>query len=202
LGRGGVYPHLLISGARDTRGKNRSVQASPYCESGASREADCRTIFGCNKIGDGQGNPMIWTMRVECIGGRFLEEKCVRVLEVDSACSLLDLHNAIVDSVGFESDHLFEFYIGRESRSRRIFSLLNDDRVEELYNIFAEIRLEQLYPLPKGCRLFYRFDFGDNWRFEVRKTQKKPKEAEPGLDYPRLIEAIGPNPEQHPSIPW
>jgi hypothetical protein len=42
------------------------------------------------------------------------------------------------------------------------------------------------------------FDFGDNWTFEIRR-QRKVKEPEAGVKYPRVVKTIGPNPEQCPN---
>jgi len=47
-------------------------------------------------------------------------------------------------------------------------------------------------------RLYYLFDFGDNWKFEIRR-HRKTKEAEAGVEYPRVVMTSGPNPEQYPS---
>ena len=41
------------------------------------------------------------------------------------------------------------------------------------------------------------FDFGDNWIFQVNKTRHKDKVPQLGVDYPRVIEAKGKNPEQY-----
>jgi hypothetical protein len=59
------------------------------------------------------------------------------------------------------------------------------------------ITLEGVFPLPKNMKLFYHYDFGDGWRFEIRKTRKKPTPPVQGIEYPRVIESIGPNPEQY-----
>ena len=58
--------------------------------------------------------------------------------------------------------------------------------------------LESLYPLPKDRKLFYLFDYGDDWIFQIARTRNKPFEAEPGVDYPRLISESGEKPPQYP----
>jgi hypothetical protein len=51
---------------------------------------------------------------------------------------------------------------------------------------------------PAGLKkLYYLFDFGDKWAFEICK-QRGGKEPEPGVKYSRLIKALGPNLEQYP----
>ena len=140
---------------------------------------------------------MIWTLRVECIYGEYLEEDCVRVFETPSTTSLLDLHEAILEAVGFDNDHLFAFFAGRNWRHRKLVFNDSCEEWEESRAVYSNTTLEQVYPLPKGLRLFYRFDFGDNWAFAIRKSAKKPTAPQPGISYPRVIEAIGPNPPQY-----
>lgn len=40
-------------------------------------------------------------------------ETIIRVVEIDSSASFLQLHEAIQDAVDFNNDHLFQFYLGR-----------------------------------------------------------------------------------------
>ena len=63
---------------------------------------------------------MIWTLRIECIGGMYWKEDCVRIIEIDSKSSLLALHDAIQDAVDFDRDHMFEFFAGRNWRNRKV----------------------------------------------------------------------------------
>jgi hypothetical protein len=60
---------------------------------------------------------MIWTLRIECVFGHYLEEECIRTIEIESGSSLLDLHDTIQDVVDFDRDHLFEFFAGRNYRN-------------------------------------------------------------------------------------
>ena len=130
---------------------------------------------------------MIWTLRIECVYGFYLEKECIRTIEIDSGTSLFKLHDTILDIVKFDRDHHFEFFAGRNHRNRKLF-------FEESYDFTT---LEQVYPLPKSCKLYYHFDFGDDWYFEIRKGRKKPRDPEPGARYPRVVESIGPAPQQY-----
>jgi len=132
---------------------------------------------------------MIWSLTVKCVSGAYLEEECIRVLEVDSNSTLYELHLAIQDAVNFDGDHLFEFYAGRTARSRKI--VFDEEEADN-------ISLEQVYPLDKGLQLYYFFDFGDSWRFKITKSRKKPTPPEEGVAYPRVIEKMGKDPEQYP----
>ena len=139
---------------------------------------------------------MIWTLRIECIGGMYWKKDCVRIIEIDSKSSLLDLHDAIQDAVDFDRDHMFEFFAGRNWRNRKVV-FENSFDLESGFDIYDSITLEQVYPLPKGCKLYYHFDFGDDWYFEIRVSRNKPREPDANVTYPRVIEAIGPNPVQY-----
>lgn len=141
---------------------------------------------------------MIWNLRIECISGPYLDNEFVRTIEIDSKSSLLDLYDIIQDTVAFDRDHLFEFFVGRNPRDRKLVFGKNFG-LEISIDIYSKTTIEQLYPLPKGCRLYYHFDFGDDWYFEIRKSRKKPREPEKGIQYPRIIESIGPTPQQYGS---
>ena len=145
---------------------------------------------------------MILTLKVECEWGSYLQEECIRFLEIDSHASLYDLHLAIQDAVNFDNDHLFEFYAGRHCRNRKIEFAQDswDWGWEEAGNEYREITLEEIYPLPKGLKLYYHFDFGDDWIFKIINSRRKPTEPEKGIKYPRVIKKIGSDPEQYPNF--
>ena len=138
----------------------------------------------------------IWTLRVKLPR---IRSECVRVIEIGSKASLLDLHEAIQDAVDFDDDHLFEFYVGRNPNNRA-FAVCGEPNWETFNPLkaYGNIKLSTVWPLPKGMNLYYLFDFGDHWLFQVNKTRHKDKEPQPGVVYPRVIEAKGKNPVQYP----
>ncbi len=111
------------------------------------------------------------------------EEPWFRTIEAREDTDLMKLHRTIQKIIDFEDDHLWEFYVGKNPRKR-------------LYTVPKRTRLNEIYPLT-GCKLYYLFDFGDHWLFEIKKSRKKMMEH-PDVKYPRLIEAVGENPEQYP----
>ena len=106
-----------------------------------------------------------------------------KTIEVKEDFSLRKLHRYIQKLVDFDDDHLYEFYVGRNPRNRA-------------YSIPEETKLNEIYPL-KGKKLYYLFDFGDNWLFEIKKSRKKKTEDKES-NYPALIESSGINPDQYP----
>ncbi len=139
----------------------------------------------------------IYTLSVECVSGSYLGEECVRVIEIPEDASLHSLHEAIQDAVNFDRDHLYKFYAGRNMRNEKIV-YSEEYHWEDRKDDYISIRLNQIYPL-KNMKLYYLFDFGDEWIFEIKKKRGE-KEAAANRTYPRVIESFGPNPEQYPSF--
>ncbi len=137
---------------------------------------------------------MILTFRSELLFGYNAEHEWACVIEIDSFSTLEDLHLVIQDAVGFDNDHLYEFYMARTERSRDRIRF--DDENQGIY----EMTLETLYPLEKGKSLFYLFDYGDHWLFSLSKSRKKPHQPEKGIKYPKIIEKTGTDPEQYPEL--
>jgi Plasmid pRiA4b ORF-3-like protein len=141
---------------------------------------------------------MILTFTVECAFGAYLKDECIRVIEIDEEASLYDLHEAIQGAVSFGRDHPFEFFLANSaSPFARKQRLTEKEEWDDKEDDFCRIRLKDICPLGRK-RLCYLFDFGDNWTFEIRR-QRKAKEPEAGVKYPRVVKTIGPNPEQYPN---
>lgn len=108
-------------------------------------------------------------------------------IEVPDICSLLNLHLFIQKTINFGNDHLFEFYAGRNDRNRKI--IFSGDSEEFDYSdnedVYDNILLKDVYPL-NGLKLYYLFDFGDNWLFEIRKSRKKAVLSN-NTEYPRVV---------------
>ena len=152
---------------------------------------------------------MIWTLTIKLITGRFASDDWATTVEIDASSTLDDLHEQILEAVSFDDDHIYEFYIARTHRSRqriRFGKELDDDFGfgfgfdDNVKGTPWGTRLESLFPLPKNMKLFYLFDYGDNWVFQVSRTRKKPFEPEPKVQYPRLLSESGVKPEQYPAM--
>ena len=138
---------------------------------------------------------MIITLRVKCLP----VEECIRLIEIDNSASVLDLHSAIQQAVDFDDDHMFEFFIGRTPRNQAI-SVGGDPNWSTFdpFRHYEKVLLSEIFPLPSGMKLFYLFDFGDSWMFQITKSTRKDKVPQPGVSYPRVVDAKGGNPEQYP----
>jgi hypothetical protein len=142
----------------------------------------------------------IYTLTIELESGRYVSSSWKRVIEISEETVLFDLHLYIQKIIGFNNDHPFEFFIGKSWRKReRVFGdkgefgFEDEDEDEE----GLDTKLNEIYPL-EGSKLYYYFDFGDSWMFKIKKGKKK-KYIEKGVEYPRVIESEGENPEQYPS---
>ncbi len=139
---------------------------------------------------------LIWTLRVKL---PLIRSECVRLIEIKSNATFLQLHEAIQDAVDFNNDHLFDFFIGRHSGSR-VYTIGGEPNWDTFNPVktYRKIRISSVWPLPSGMKLFYLFDFGDSWIFQINKTRHKNKSVQSGINYPRVIEVKGKNPEQYP----
>ena len=133
---------------------------------------------------------MIETLKIKLISGiKANDWECM--VEVPNDYSLYDLHDVIQQAVGFDNDHLFEFVIGRNYRSQSTIVIrYDDDKIDE--------KIESILSKIKGKKLFYMFDYGDSWLFQISNSRKKSFEASPNVQYPRLTIEVGVKPEQYP----
>ena len=112
--------------------------------------------------------------------------------------TLGELHNTIQELTGFDNDHPFTFFIARGPTGKRAPVVEADEWDDEQDQLY-EIPLRNVFPLPEKLKLFYWFDFGDDWIFQVGKRGKSKPEAS-GARYPQVIEETGPKPVQYPAF--
>jgi len=106
------------------------------------------------------------------------------------------LHDTIQELSGFDNDHLFTFFMARGPSGQRTSVVETDQREEERDRLY-EIPLREVFPLEQNMKLFYWFDFGDDWMFQIRQ-RRQPTPENPGTEYPKIIGEIGPRPVQYP----
>jgi hypothetical protein len=126
----------------------------------------------------------IYQLEIRFPYNKFYEDETpwVRVIEVKENMDLYSLHEYIQKIVEFDNDHLFQFYIKRNPRS------LGQEVPEDAL-------LNEIYPIT-GYKLYYLFDFGDSWLFEIKKSRKKIT-LDKRKKYPCLVKSQGANPEQY-----
>jgi hypothetical protein len=114
-----------------------------------------------------------------------------RLIAMPAEATLDDLVDWILKSVKFDSDHLYEFTL----RDRLGGTLhIGHPEVEE-GPWTDEVCLGEL-PLEPGQSMQLTYDFGDEWKFDVRLERIEPPGAK--VKAPRILESHGKAPEQYP----
>jgi len=118
-----------------------------------------------------------------------------RLLALSSDHTLDDLAHEILRSVNFDDDHLYEFiYRDRFGGTVRVMHPACRE------GLFAdEVELGAL-ELPPGQSMTFHYDFGDDWRFDVKLERIEP--PNPKAKLPRIVEKHGKSPEQYPDAEW
>ncbi len=144
---------------------------------------------------------MIITLELKCIDGAYYENEFKCIFEIDDATTLDDFHQDIQQLIGFDDDHMYEFFIARSpspyGKRSAVFcdeEMSFQDETESIY----DTTLEDIFPLEEKESFYYYFDFGDSWIFKIKRTRHKEKDAEKGAKYPKVLKTIGEKPEQYP----
>jgi len=114
------------------------------------------------------------------------------IVEVNENYKLKKLHLLIQEVLDFDDDHLFDFYLAASAHSHTTKQVLYS------YDKPTNIKIGDLLPLPKDRKLFYLFNYGDEWIFQISNSRKKSFLAEKGVKYPQLIGEKGEKPVQYP----
>jgi hypothetical protein len=139
--------------------------------------------------------PTILTLDLKLSGWRAGEGSWSARVEVPDRFTLYDLHLVIQGLVDFDDDHLHEFFAGRNWRDRKI--TFGEPASPLEVNEAEEVALAEVFPLPRGLRLIYNFDFGDDWMFEITcdpKTTHLPRARKRA----KLLHERGSRPIQYP----
>jgi hypothetical protein len=111
------------------------------------------------------------------------DERWIRVIEVKEDFTIEELHDYIQEIVGFDNDHMYEFFIGKNRKN--ISGAISE-----------HTNLNEIYPMT-GVKLYYFFDYGGHWIFQIKKSRKRVVE-DVKVKYPRIVKSMGVNPEQYP----
>ncbi|OPX87216.1 MAG: Plasmid pRiA4b ORF-3-like protein [Pelotomaculum sp. PtaB.Bin104] len=114
-----------------------------------------------------------------------------------SALNTLDhLHEAIQEAFGFADDHLYAFFMDGRPWSSDVFWCRGGDEPPP----YADKAMISALGLKRGQRFLYLFDFGDEWKFEVKVEEIMQSDIPPAK--PKIIESKGAAPEQYPEPDW
>ena len=137
----------------------------------------------------------IFTLSIECVGGRFLKEPYQFVIEAPVELTLGDLASHILWMVDFEEDdHLDEFYVANGLRGKKTWFTPDGEWDDDDAHVM-DIKLSKVFPLPRNKMLYYFYDFGASWCFQITKRGKETK-SQPKIEYPCIVSETGSKPKE------
>ena len=141
---------------------------------------------------------MIWTLKVTCLAGPCYDEKCIRYIELDEESSLCDVHAAIQEAIHFDDEFAFAFFLAKTANGKREYypeGVNPEDGVDS--DLYEDVPLADALQ-EKGKKLFYVFNFDEEWLFSVEK-EKGSKKPHAGELYPLVVvtRSEGPDPMQY-----
>jgi hypothetical protein len=136
----------------------------------------------------------ILTLRIKLSGWREGALSWSSTIEMPAEATLAELHYTVQELVNFDDDHLYEFYVGPNWRKAKVEFGEPGSPLDAGGQ--GDVKLAAIFPLPKGFKLYYHFDFGDDWIFEI-KSGAPIKPANPRAKYPRIVEKKGRRPSQY-----
>ena len=116
-----------------------------------------------------------------------------RELEVPASFALGELHEVIQVSMGWENYHLHEF-----SKGDRTFGTA-DDEAPDHEEDEEEVGLLEVLSR-KGSSLTYLYDFGDNWKHEIKRVGAG--RMEPDVEHPRCTDGACAGPPEDVGGTW
>jgi len=109
-----------------------------------------------------------------------------RHLQISLKATLYELHEAIIESIGFDDDHLHAFYMSNKAWDLMTEYITPRAEVAEGLGFTDEIHLEA-FNLDTGSQFMYIYDFGDEWRMKIKVLRL----VDTPTDKPRLIKSKG-----------
>lgn len=114
-----------------------------------------------------------------------------RLLSVPGGASLDSLASEVLDAFQFtDHDHLYEFRFRDASGRPQVY--YHPECEEGPWALDIDL---QETGMREGDLIRFKFDFGDDWRFELRLTRIEPENDDPKS---RILESAGDPPEQYP----
>jgi hypothetical protein len=121
--------------------------------------------------------------------------KVWRLIAIGADSTLDDLVGCVLDGFNFDDDHLYQF--SYRDRFGAKVEVWHPSCEEGPYT--TEVTIGEL-PLSPGQTMGLWYDFGDDWKFEVRLERIEEKSRLRKL--PQVVEKHGKAPEQYPRWDW
>ncbi|HEX8479592.1 MAG TPA: hypothetical protein VF663_14720 [Telluria sp.] len=136
----------------------------------------------------------ICTLSITCAAGRHLSQAYRFELALPVQSNLDELASCILEVVDFDGDHLSSFYLANSPHGKRTWFTASGE-----WNGDASIpdaRLCDIFPLGRHKKLYYDYDPGASWRFEIVRKGRET-EAAAGRSYPCLVLEEGVKPQEY-----
>jgi hypothetical protein len=95
------------------------------------------------------------------------EAGCYRHIQISENATLLKLSSAILDSVKFCDDHLHSFFMNNRPWDRDAEYVCPGGDLDSACGFSDKAKLSKFH-LGKGDKFLYIFDYGDEWRFQIK----------------------------------
>jgi len=97
---------------------------------------------------------------------------CYRHIQISESATLLKLSSAILNSVNFYDDHLHSFFMNNRAWDQDAEYACPGGDLEEdgVRGSSDKVKLSK-FRLVKGDKFLYIFDYGDEWRFQIKVLQ-------------------------------
>ncbi|WP_310992342.1 IS1096 element passenger TnpR family protein [Aequorivita marina] len=123
-------------------------------------------------------------------------EDVFRDIEIKASDTLEDLHNAVIQSFGFDGQEMASFYLSNELwEEGEEISLFDVSDEEGGIRLMNETSLEDVVD-EKNTRMLYVYDFLNMWTFMIELGDIV--QAEEGVLYPNLMYVEGQVPDEAP----
>lgn len=117
-----------------------------------------------------------------------------RDIEIKSSQTLVDFHEIILQSIGFDSKHAASFFVSDDFwRKGQEITLLQED-IEPGVKLMKNVKISSVIERPNQ-RLIYLYDKQALWSFQLELIKLVSEDAT--AKYPRCIKSTGQAPKQY-----
>jgi hypothetical protein len=124
----------------------------------------------------------------------------IREIDVKSNQTFEDLHRAIHQSTGYNSEYPSSFYISNDqwTKGEEITYMPNQKRIDRGVALMAKVKLLSFIDDPHQ-KFYYTFNFDRPFDFHV-ELMKIILDDAPGVVYPAVIKSVGDAPKQFGNV--
>ncbi|MDR2520046.1 MAG: plasmid pRiA4b ORF-3 family protein [Eubacteriaceae bacterium] len=109
-----------------------------------------------------------------------------RHIQISESATLYELSSAILDSVEFSDDHLHSFFMNNRAWNQVAQYTCPNEDLDGACDSTDKTKLSRFH-LDKGSKFLYIFDYGDEWRFQIKvlRVVNEPTQT------PRVLKSVG-----------